>query len=123
LFNNINFDINFKHPSVRILNAARTIHEYISLNGSNLIRDRKFHLTVYNQCVVGSELVDWLLLVSPLVHSRSQAVDIFQVLVEEGALLNVTKEHCFKDKYLFYRFTIKENKWIPDNIDIKRTQL
>lgn len=40
----------------------------------------------FRQCCVGTELVDWMMQQSPCVHSRSQAVGMWQVLLEEGVL-------------------------------------
>lgn len=54
--------------------------------------------------MVGSELVNWLMTFSSYVHSRIQAVGMMQSLLEEGALVHVCEEHCFKDSELFYRF-------------------
>ena len=53
-----------------------------------MIRDRKFHLRTYRRCMVGTEMVDWLLQQSPLVHSRTQAVGMWQALVEEGVVVH-----------------------------------
>lgn len=38
------------------------------------------------QCCVGTELVDWMLQQTPCVHSRTQAVGMWQVLVEDSVL-------------------------------------
>lgn len=38
------------------------------------------------QCCVGTELVDWLVLQSACVLTRSHAVGMWQALVEEGGL-------------------------------------
>jgi Rap guanine nucleotide exchange factor 4 len=68
-----------------------------------MIRDRKYHLKMHRSCLVGSEMVDWLIHQSPseyqkksyvfnsffcylVVHSRSQAVGMWQALLEEGAV-------------------------------------
>ena len=53
-----------------------------------MIRDRKFHLRTYRRCMVGTEMVDWLLQQSSLVHSRTQAVGMWQALVEEGVIVH-----------------------------------
>ena len=42
-------------------------------------------------------------------HSRSLAVGMWQALLEEGTIAHVFHEHYFKDKYLFYRFTLNDN--------------
>jgi Rap guanine nucleotide exchange factor 4 len=67
-----------------------------------MIRDRKYHLKMHRSCLVGSEMVDWLIHQSPrqlnisvliinycfsiVVHSRSQAVGMWQALLEEAAI-------------------------------------
>lgn len=38
--------------------------------------------------MVGTEMVDWLLQQSSLVHSRTQAVGMWQALVEEGVIVH-----------------------------------
>uniref|UniRef100_A0ABI7ZZC9 Rap guanine nucleotide exchange factor 4 n=2 Tax=Felinae TaxID=338152 RepID=A0ABI7ZZC9_FELCA len=78
-----------------------------------MIRDRKYHLKTYRQCCVGTELVDWMLQQTPCVHSRTQAVGMWQVLVEDGVLNHVDQEHHFQDKYLFYRFLDDEHEDAP----------
>lgn len=97
---------------------------------------------MHKSCLVGSEMVDWLIHLSPLVHSRSLAVGMWQALLEEGTiehgisfklitvafdsqtvsktkLVKVYREHYFKDKYLFYRFTIDENWFSVSNLERK----
>ena len=53
-----------------------------------LIRDRKINLRKYQKCCVGSELVDWLLNTSCFVHTRSQAIGIWQALLEGRGILH-----------------------------------
>uniref|UniRef100_A0A8C6TDP3 Rap guanine nucleotide exchange factor (GEF) 3 n=1 Tax=Neogobius melanostomus TaxID=47308 RepID=A0A8C6TDP3_9GOBI len=70
-----------------------------------LIRDRKHHLKTHRQCCSGKELVDWLMKQNECLQSRSQAVGMWQVLVEEGILTHVKQELNFLDKDTqFYRF-------------------
>lgn len=38
------------------------------------------------KCALGTELVDWLLNVSAIVHSRAQTAGMWQALLEEGIL-------------------------------------
>ncbi len=75
-----------------------------------MIRDRKYHLKMHRSCLVGSEMVDWLIHQSPrqlnldliitsyrlylVVHSRSQAVGMWQGLLEEAAIAH-GKNHFF----------------------------
>uniref|UniRef100_A0A7N8XCY9 Rap guanine nucleotide exchange factor (GEF) 3 n=1 Tax=Mastacembelus armatus TaxID=205130 RepID=A0A7N8XCY9_9TELE len=70
-----------------------------------LIRDRKYHLKTYRQCCSGKELVDWLMKQNGCLQSRSQAVGMWQVLVDEGILVHGKHELNFLDKDTqFYRF-------------------
>jgi hypothetical protein len=67
------------------------------------VQDRRFHLRLYKNCFVGSEAVDFLV-GSNLAESRTEAVDIGRSLAREYSLFeHVTKDHEFKDAYLFYR--------------------
>lgn len=66
------------------------------------IQDRRFRLTVYPKCFVGSEAVTWFAKTQNA--TREAAVRVGQALVEQGIFHHVTDEHPFKDEYLFYRF-------------------
>eukprot|EP00075_Anas_platyrhynchos_P027725 XP_027316978.1 rap guanine nucleotide exchange factor 4 isoform X4 [Anas platyrhynchos] len=100
-------------PSEKILRAGKILRNAILSRAPHMIRDRKYHLKTYRQCCVGTELVDWMMQQSPCVHSRSQAVGMWQVLLEEGVLNHVDQEHYFQDKYLFYRFLDDEREDAP----------
>ena len=70
-----------------------TIRSVIMYSTPQLIRDRKYHLpspTLYHRCIIGSELIDWILNVTtntPVrVHSRGQAAAMCQVLLEANVL-------------------------------------
>lgn len=67
-----------------------------------IITDRRFRLTVYPNCFVGSEAVTWM--VKTQKATREAAVRLGQLLVERGVFHHVTDEHSFKDENLFYRF-------------------
>ncbi|KAM4626678.1 rap guanine nucleotide exchange factor 4 isoform 1-T1 [Discoglossus pictus] len=100
-------------PSERILRAGKTLRNSLLSRAPHMIRDRKYHLKTYRQCCVGTELVDWLMQQSSCVHSRTQAVGMWQVLLEEGVLNHVDQEYYFQDKYLFYRFLDDEHEDAP----------
>uniref|UniRef100_A0A8C3KK17 Rap guanine nucleotide exchange factor 4 n=1 Tax=Calidris pygmaea TaxID=425635 RepID=A0A8C3KK17_9CHAR len=102
-----------KVPSEKILRAGKILRNTILSRAPHMIRDRKYHLKTYRQCCVGTELVDWMMQQSPCVHSRTQAVGMWQVLLEEGVLNHVDQEHYFQDKYLFYRFLDDEREDAP----------
>ncbi|KAM7017392.1 rap guanine nucleotide exchange factor 4 isoform 5-T5 [Passerculus sandwichensis] len=100
-------------PSEKILRAGKILRNTILSRAPHMIRDRKYHLKTYRQCCVGTELVDWMMQQSPCVHLRTQAVGMWQVLLEEGVLNHVDQEHNFQDKYLFYRFLDDEREDAP----------
>ncbi|XP_037395511.1 rap guanine nucleotide exchange factor 4 isoform X6 [Pygocentrus nattereri] len=91
-------------PSEKILWAGKMLRNAILSQAPHMIRDRKYHLKTYRRCCVGTELVDWQMQQGSCVHSRVQAVGMWQVLLEEGVLNHVDHELDFQDKYLFYRF-------------------
>uniref|UniRef100_A0A8C5FS80 Rap guanine nucleotide exchange factor (GEF) 3 n=1 Tax=Gadus morhua TaxID=8049 RepID=A0A8C5FS80_GADMO len=96
--------------SDRILKAARVVYNSLIERNPALIRDRKHHLKTYRQCCSGKELVDWLLKLNEGGQSRSQAVGMWQVLVDEGILVHVKQELNYHDKDTqFYRFLESED--------------
>uniref|UniRef100_A0A8C7HTN4 Rap guanine nucleotide exchange factor 4 n=1 Tax=Oncorhynchus kisutch TaxID=8019 RepID=A0A8C7HTN4_ONCKI len=100
-------------PSEKIMRAGKVLRDAILSRAPHIIRDRKYHLKTYRQCCVGAELVDWQMQQSSCVHSRIQAVGMWQVLLEEGVLNHVDQELTFQDKYLFYRFLDDEQDDAP----------
>ncbi|XP_075706239.1 rap guanine nucleotide exchange factor 3 [Rhinoderma darwinii] len=91
--------------SHKVWRAAKVLCSYLLTMSPALMRDRKHHFRHHRQCCSGKELVDWLIGISPGLQSRSQAVGIWQVLVDEGALVHVRQEPNFQDKdSQFYRF-------------------
>uniref|UniRef100_A0AAQ4PAG3 Rap guanine nucleotide exchange factor (GEF) 3 n=1 Tax=Gasterosteus aculeatus aculeatus TaxID=481459 RepID=A0AAQ4PAG3_GASAC len=98
-----------KFLSDRVVKAARSVHSVMIDGNPGLIRDRKHHLKTYRQCSSGKELVDWLMKQNECLQSRSQAVGMWQVLVDEGILVHVKHELNFHDKETqFYRFQDSE---------------
>ncbi|KAM6982615.1 rap guanine nucleotide exchange factor 3 [Tautogolabrus adspersus] len=95
--------------SDRVVKAARSVCSVMIERNPGLIRDRKYHLKSYRQCCSGKELVDWLMKQNDGLQSRSQAVGMWQVLVDEGILVHVKNEVNFHDKDTqFYRFQDSE---------------
>ncbi|KAM4562610.1 rap guanine nucleotide exchange factor 3 isoform 2-T3 [Odontesthes bonariensis] len=91
--------------SDRVVKAARSVYSFMIDRNAGLIRDRKHHLKTYRQCCSGKELVEWLMKQNECLQSRSQAVGMWQVLVDEGILIHVKHELNFHDKDTqFYRF-------------------
>ncbi|XP_034042266.1 rap guanine nucleotide exchange factor 4-like isoform X1 [Thalassophryne amazonica] len=113
-----------KVPSEKILRAGKILRNAVLSTAPHIIRDRKYHLKTYRHCCMGTELVDWQLQQSSCVHSRIQAVGMWQVLLEEGVLNHVEQELSFQDKYLFYRFLDdeQEDPPLPSEEDRKESQ-
>ncbi|XP_074537361.1 rap guanine nucleotide exchange factor 3 isoform X1 [Halichoeres trimaculatus] len=96
--------------SDRVVKAARSVYSIMIEKNPGLIRDRKYHLKTYKQCCSGKELVEWLMKQNEGLQTRSQAVGIWQVLVDEGILIHVKHELNFHDKDTqFYRFQDPES--------------
>ncbi|XP_022704509.1 rap guanine nucleotide exchange factor 4-like isoform X1 [Varroa jacobsoni] len=84
-----------------------------------LLRDCRVNQNrAFRRCMVGTEMVDWLLHMGSThvrLSSRAQAAGMWQVLLEEGCINHVTGERQFEDKYLFYRFREDDttHPWLP----------
>lgn len=50
-----------------------------------LIKDRKYHLRTYKACIVGQEMVDWLVERGE-VERREEGVEVMQKLLEYGVI-------------------------------------
>uniref|UniRef100_A0A674MBY7 Rap guanine nucleotide exchange factor 4b n=1 Tax=Takifugu rubripes TaxID=31033 RepID=A0A674MBY7_TAKRU len=100
-------------PSEKLQRAGKVLRNAILSRAPHMIRDRKYHLKTYRQCCVGTELVDWLVLQSACVLTRSHAVGMWQALLEERVLNHVDQDLGFQDKYLFYRFLDDEEEDTP----------
>lgn len=60
----------------------------------------------HRQCCSGKELVDWLMKQNECMQSRSQAVGMWQVLVDEGILVhgkNCTGSMCITPDTFIYQ--------------------
>ncbi|CAN7996456.1 unnamed protein product [Ixodes hexagonus] len=103
----------FQQPTAQVCRAGWVLRTLLLYQAPQLVRDRKYHMRHFRRCMVGTEMVDWLLQVPPThmrLNSRAQAAGMWQVLLEEGVIKHVTHEHQFKDKYLFYRFREDEEE-------------
>ncbi|XP_076359028.1 rap guanine nucleotide exchange factor 4-like [Tachypleus tridentatus] len=97
-----------QEPSAQLRRVGKVFRTMILNHAPHLIRDRKYHTKTIRRCLVGTEMVDWLLQQAiggaVRIHSRAQAIGMWQALLEEGVISHVSQEYQFKDKHLFYRF-------------------
>ncbi|XP_074593766.1 exchange protein directly activated by cAMP [Brevipalpus obovatus] len=103
-----------KNPPSELIQIGTILRTLILAYDATLIRDRKIdNSIIYRKCLVGSEMVDWLISVSTIaptrVHSRSQAATMWQVLMEEDVLTSPTNEPQFYDRYCFYEFCFEDD--------------
>lgn len=98
-------------------------------DSNSCLKDRKVSGRLIRKCAPGIEMVDWLMNLSPVVHTRIQATGMWQALLEEGVLshgnyfthcshdcfktyyffVTVAHEQPFKDKCFLYRFRADED--------------
>ena len=60
-------------------------HSRLRGDSSNLIQDRKYHLSTYKQAVIGKEFVDWLISKGEA-SNRQEAVEIGKELLDAGII-------------------------------------
>ena len=65
---------------------GRTLRTLLLVRCPQLVRDRKHRLHTFRRCMVGTEMVDWLLQLSAGVRSRQQAAAVWQVMLEQGLI-------------------------------------
>ena len=70
--------------------------------GGIKIKDRRHNMRIYKQCVVGSEVCNYL--IDALELSTEQAITLGQRLIEEKWIHHVVDRQPFKNEHLFYRF-------------------
>ncbi|KAJ8025008.1 Rap guanine nucleotide exchange factor 4 [Holothuria leucospilota] len=93
--------------SIKKLHHAGFVLRTLILDRSpSLIRDHKVGSRTYRRCMVGSEMVDWILQQSPpsIIKCRLHVVGMWQALLEENALSHVGRELPFADNHQLYRF-------------------
>lgn len=76
-----------QYPSEDLMDAGLVLRYRMLLNQSpRLIRDRKRDSCTVRKCFIGSEAVDWLTRISPMVHGRFHAIAMLQALLEAGVI-------------------------------------
>lgn len=70
--------------------------------GGVKIKDRRYRLTIYPRCMLGSEMTTWM--VRKFFLSETDAIKLGQRLIDEKLMHHVTDDHHFEDGFFFYRF-------------------
>jgi hypothetical protein len=70
----------------------------------DIVRDRRWRLECFKRVFLGSELVDWLMLVG-LSKDRAEAIRYGRNLLLGRVIRHVNNEHHFFDMPYFYTFT------------------
>ncbi|CAB9497546.1 Rac exchanger 2 protein [Seminavis robusta] len=87
-----------------LISAARAMEEGLSP------RMCSFRLRVYKDCLIGSEIVTFLV-DQGLAKSRPEAVQLGRAVAKQFMLFyHVTMDHLLKDSNLFYRFTTRDKR-------------
>lgn len=85
----LNIYILLQNPSSDMTRAGRILRTLILTRSPGLVRDRRQQARTFRRCLVGAEMVDWLLAIgsaSGIVKSRHQATGMWQALLEEGII-------------------------------------
>ena len=88
-------------------NEAMKLIQKLKESGELEIKDRQYRFSKYEQCFIGSELVDWLIKYRGVVEA--EAIALGQSLLEHNLLAHVHHEHDFKNEFLFYYFIDQES--------------
>ena len=67
------------------------------------IRDAKWHYRSYKGIVLGSDLVDWIMINFQDIHTREEAVAFGTFLMQKGLLEHYSKKHSFLDGFYYYK--------------------
>ncbi|XP_037824201.1 rap guanine nucleotide exchange factor 4-like, partial [Lucilia sericata] len=73
-------------PSPAMNRMGWALRTLLVADSSSCLKDRKVSGKLIRKCAPGTELVDWLVNLSPIVHTRAQAAGMWQALLEEGIL-------------------------------------
>ncbi|EYC32387.1 hypothetical protein Y032_0003g1544 [Ancylostoma ceylanicum] len=100
----------FQSFEARILEVGSHLKHAMYTQAPHLIRERIIHKVPYADCMIGSEMVDWLLDLSVSTGAHSPALSRFQIsgmwqtLLEHNVICHVTGELQFVDKLVCYRW-------------------
>ncbi|XP_071952437.1 DEP domain-containing mTOR-interacting protein-like [Antedon mediterranea] len=94
-----------------VLVVGQYLRDLLHAQTPALVKDRRYHLRIFNKCFVGREVVDWLMFNEGLVD-RSKVIEMMTLLQKNNVFHHVTDDHSFKDDYLFYRFRLDDNTFV-----------
>lgn len=104
-----------RSSSFQKINEVYLIGEQLreALHDAGLIKNRKYHLRTYRSCIVGKELIDWLVK-NKHCDTREAAIDGLKILQQHSLFHHVCDDHEIKDEMLFYRFRRDDDTYIED---------
>jgi len=73
----------------------------------DVVKDRKYFLSTYPKCFVGSELIDWFVKIKT-VKTREEGLALGQKLYDADRIHQVSYENKFKDDKTWFRFESDE---------------
>lgn len=78
----------FQSPSPAMSRMGWALRTLLISDNTSCLKDRKVSGKLVRKCAPGTELVDWLMNLSQIVHTRIQAAGMWQALLEEGVLVH-----------------------------------
>ncbi|MDI1486208.1 MAG: vacuolar membrane-associated protein iml1 [Ramalina farinacea] len=85
--------------------STKTLAERIQGPKGVQIVDRRWHLKLHHNCLIGSELTTWLVENFRDVDTREEAVELGNGLLADGLFKHVEKRHDFRDGHYFYQIS------------------
>ena len=73
------------------------------------VKDRKYRLSTYKKCFVGTEAVQWFLQ-NNCASTVADAVRLGQIMNDNGVFEHVLREHPFKNELLYYKFISEKDR-------------
>ncbi|CAG8452402.1 12536_t:CDS:2 [Ambispora gerdemannii] len=70
---------------------------------TGVVRERRWHLRLYDNAIVGNEFVDWLIKNFSDIDTREAAVEFGNELQKRGLFDHCTKRHRFLDGFYYYQ--------------------
>ncbi|CAG8443401.1 11453_t:CDS:1 [Ambispora leptoticha] len=94
------------HPSDERLtreSKLTTIAQAMLHSSTGVVRERRWHLRLYENAIVGNEFVDWLIKNFSDIDTRETAIEFGNDLQNRGLFDHCTKRHRFLDGFYYYQ--------------------